>query len=231
VSGVGERLQRIRAAISRAAIEAGRNDSVTLVAVSKTVNATGVLEAYAAGHRVFGENRVQEARRKVTELEDTVPEAEWHLIGHLQTNKINGAVPLFSFIESVDSVRLATGLDRAAGALGKRLPVLLEVNVAEEESKGGFTQESFRAALPDLARLENLALRGIMTVAPMTAEPADIAWVFRALRELRDDVRDRFDLLQFHELSMGMSHDYEVAIREGATIVRIGTAIFGRRPV
>jgi pyridoxal phosphate enzyme (YggS family) len=223
------RLSAIREAIDRASAAAGRTDVVTLVAVSKTVDGERILEAYAAGQRVFGENRVQEGAAKIERLRSTAPGAHWHLLGHLQTNKVRPAVEHFSFVESVDSLRIADKLNAAAEAIGQRLPVLLEVNVGGEESKGGFEIDLFRASIPHLIRLPNLELRGLMTVAPLASDPEDVSWVFRRLRELRDGVRDRFELPRFTDLSMGMTNDFEVAVREGATMVRIGRAIFGDR--
>jgi PLP dependent protein len=159
-----------------------------------------------------------------------MPQGEWHLIGHLQTNKVRMAVRGFTLIESVDSLRLAHKLDREAELALRKLPILLEVNVAGEETKSGFDPERLRASIPELKQLSHLELRGLMTVAPLSADAEDTRWVFRRLRELRDAIRDRFDLSVLSELSMGMSNDFRVAIEEGATMIRIGRAIFGERP-
>jgi pyridoxal phosphate enzyme (YggS family) len=223
-------LQRVRARIDAAEARAGRQGEVTLVAVSKTVEPARIAAAFAAGQRVFGENRVQEAVAKVAELAPQMPGAEWHLIGHLQSNKARTAVDAFSLIESVDSLTLARRLDVLAAAAGRRLPVLAEINVAGEESKHGFSPEAFRAAAAALAQLDHLEVRGLMTVAPLAADPEAVRPVFRALRQLRDWACDSFPGAELPELSMGMSGDFEVAIEEGATMVRIGRALFGERP-
>lgn len=227
---IAARLESVRASIRDAGERAGREDSVTLVAVSKTVPAHAVLDAYQAGQRTFGENRVQEAVKKQSEIADRAPHADWHLIGHLQTNKVKTAVEAFSLLESVDSLRLAEHVDRHASRLGTKVPVLYEVNIAEETSKGGFTTVDLEESLPALLALGNIDPRGLMTVAPLAEHAPDVRPVFRRLRLLRDRIRDRFELNSFVELSMGMSNDYVEAIAEGATIVRIGRAIFGDRP-
>lgn len=228
---VTERLTRIRADLARAACEAGRQDEVALVVVTKTVPNDEILEAYAAGQRLFGENRVQEAVAKIGQLKVAMPDARWHLIGHLQTNKTRVAAENFATIESVDTVRLARKLDAAAGRLHRQLPVFLEVNAAGETTKSGFSASGLVQAIPDLLTCPSLELCGLMTVAPLVTNPDDVAGVFRSMRELRDDIRLRFDLPSLLHLSMGMSGDYQVAVREGATIVRIGRAIFGERPI
>lgn len=228
---VGVNLARVREAIAAAALATGRQPrEVTLVAVSKTVPAERIRLAYAAGQRVFGENRVQEGLGKIMALGESMPGVEWHLIGHLQGNKARAAVEGFSLVESVDSLRLATRLDHLAADHGRKLPILLEVNVAGEEAKSGFRLEELRSELPNLLELPHLAVQGLMTVAPLMSEPDEVRPVFRRLRELRDDIRDHFFLTGFNELSMGMSGDFRVAIAEGATMVRIGRAIFGERP-
>jgi pyridoxal phosphate enzyme (YggS family) len=225
-SSVAERLARARERIDAAARTAGRTDSVELVAISKSFPIERVVEAWLAGHRVFGENRVQEGAEKAAQL----PEATWHLVGHLQTNKARPASRTFALIESVDSVRLARKLDAEAAPLGIRLPVLLEVNVAAEASKNGFSADEIVAVMPEVAALPGLHVRGLMTVAPIADEAENVRWVFRALRELRDQLAERYGLADFDQLSMGMTDDFEVAIQEGATMVRIGRAIFGERP-
>lgn len=224
-------LERLQRTIAAAAERSGRPaQAVTLVAVSKTVPADRIREAYLAGQRVFGENRVQEAVAKVAALAEDMLDARWHLIGHLQSNKAGAAVEAFSLIESVDSLKLATRLNALAARHGKSVPVLLEVNVAGEESKEGFSADDFWAAAPRLLQLPHLAVRGLMTVAPLVHDPEEVRSVFRALREMRDRAAEHFGTADFRELSMGMSADFEVAIEEGATIVRVGRALFGERP-
>jgi pyridoxal phosphate enzyme (YggS family) len=158
-----------------------------------------------------------------------MPEAIWHLIGHLQSNKVRPAVDTFDLVQSVDSLRLAQRLDRAAADRDKNLQVLIEVNVAREPSKTGIDPEGLKAALVGMSALEHLSITGLMTIAPFVEDPEDIRWVFRNLRQLRDDLGDRLALDRLRELSMGMSDDYRVAIEEGATMVRLGRAIFGER--
>jgi pyridoxal phosphate enzyme (YggS family) len=227
MSGLAERLAAVRASIERARLAAGRTDEVLLVAVTKTVGPDAVREAYQAGQRVFGENRVQEGREKIAALSGEMADACWHLIGHLQTNKARQAAGSFALIESVDSIRLAARLDQVAGP--SSVPVLLEVNVAGEESKSGFQSEELRGAMAELRSMEHLELRGLMTVAPLVADPEEVRPVFRRLRELRDELRDEFDLRGFDQLSMGMTNDFPVAVEEGATMVRVGRALFGER--
>jgi pyridoxal phosphate enzyme (YggS family) len=229
-TGLPARLASVRAAIDRAAERAGRSGDVQLVAVTKTVPAERILEAYSAGQRLFGENKVQEAVSKVTALSEAMPQASWHLIGHLQTNKANQALTTFSLIESVDSLRLAQRLDERAGRLSRRQPVLLEVNVAEEATKSGFTIAELRDCIDSLIQLPHLEMRGLMTVAPLVDELEQVRPVFAALRRLRDEIRENYSAQQFNDLSMGMSNDFRIAIEEGATMVRIGRAIFGERP-
>ncbi len=227
---IRNRLNAVREDIRLALADAGRTDGVTLVAVSKTVAPDRILAAYHAGQRVFGENRVQEAVQKVADLETDMPDAEWHLIGHLQTNKAKAATRAFSMIESVDSLHLAARLSREAEQTQKTLPVLLEVNVAGEESKSGFSLESL---LQDFAKLQGLGylrIHGLMTVAPLVEHPEFVRPVFRRLRELRDRIAEEFEAPNLTELSMGMSNDFREAVKEGATIIRLGRAIFGERP-
>ncbi len=217
----------VLAAIDAACARSGRDPSgVTLVAVSKTVAAARLRAAVAAGLETLGENRVQEAEGKVP----TVAGASWHLVGPLQANKAGRAVALFDMIETVDSVALAVRLDRLAGERrpGRRLPVLLQVNVDADPAKAGFRPGDLPDALPALARLPNLELRGLMTVGRIVAAPEDARATFRALRTLAVELRaTRTELGP--ELSMGMSDDYAVAVEEGATVVRVGRALFGER--
>ena len=217
-------LARIAAACARA----GRSpESVTLVAVSKTVPADALRNAVAAGLDLLGENRVQEAVAKVPE----VPGARWHLVGPLQSNKAHPALEVFDAIESVDSVKLAARLDRLVPGTrpGRRYPVLVQVNVDLDPAKAGFEPGAVDAAMAELAALPHLELRGLMTVGRMTADPGEARRTFAGLRELAERCRSRWPELG-PELSMGMSDDFEVAIEEGATLVRVGRALFGERP-
>lgn len=217
---IARNLEQVYSQIAVAAERAGRSPAdVRLVGVSKTFPAEAVIAAVQAGLNDVGENRVQEAAAKEPEVAAAGAQPGWHLIGHLQTNKVEQALALFSLIHSVDSLRLAQALSRRAqGPVG----ILMEVNVAGEASKGGFSPEEAAAAADEITTLPNLDLRGLMTVAPLVDDPDEVRPVFRRLRELRDT-------LGLRELSMGMSADYAVAIEEGATLVRVGRAIFGDR--
>ena len=241
---VPENLADINVRIARAAARVGRNpDEITLVAVSKTFPAERIREAYDAGVRHFGENRVQEWEGKYSAVAGL--DATWHLIGHLQSNKARRAVSLFHAIDSVDSLSLAQKLDRAAAernnTLGKpcsggvapavatkRLPVLIEVRLSPELTKTGLHPGELPAAALATLALPHLELRGLMTIPPLLNEPEDVRSYFRRLRELRDDLAVRLDC-SLPVLSMGMSHDFDVAIEEGATQIRLGTALFGTR--
>ncbi|MHB8835599.1 MAG: YggS family pyridoxal phosphate-dependent enzyme [Candidatus Methylomirabilia bacterium] len=225
---IAARLAGVRAAIARAAARSGRlPGEITLVAVSKTVSAQLVAAAAAAGQRVFGENRVQEALGKV---EACGPGLAWHLIGHLQSNKAKAAVRLVDVVESLDSPALAFELDRRAGEAGRRLRVLVQVKLADEATKSGVAHRDAPSLLETVARLPHLELAGLMTIPPPPGQPEDSRPWFARLRGLRDlwdgTCCPRGTL---RELSMGMSADFEVAIEEGATIVRVGSVIFGER--
>jgi hypothetical protein len=230
---IAENIARVRERIAAAAQRVGRDPgSVTLMAVSKTVEPARILEAYAAGVRVFGENRVQEFQEKLPALAG-LNEAEWHLIGHLQTNKARKSVEIFRAVDSVDSPRLAQKLDQAAAELNKVFPVLIEINVGGEISKSGVPLDSpeLEALLSGAARLEHLEIRGLMAVPPLTDNPDAARPYFRLLRDLGDSIAARkLPRIRMDVLSLGMSHDFEVAIEEGSTSVRVGTAIFGERP-
>jgi PLP dependent protein len=219
--------ERLAAAASRA----GRDPKdIALMAVSKTQSPERIREAYAAGQRLFGENRMQEFAGKAGALAEL--HAEWHMIGHLQTNKAGKTAELFAAVDSIDSVKLAEKLDAAARALGKQLSVLIEVNVGGESAKSGVASDSreLEELLLASPRLQSLALRGLMTVPPFTNDPQGARPYFRKLRELRDAIAARkLPAVRMDVLSMGMSHDFEVAIEEGSTCVRVGTAIFGER--
>jgi pyridoxal phosphate enzyme (YggS family) len=230
VGDVGENLARIRARIAAAAQRAGRESGeVTLIGVSKTHPAEAIRAAYAAGLRDFGENRVQEREGKRTALADL--DAKWHLIGHLQSNKAARAAGLFHSVDSVDAFSLALRLDRARGdaAGGERLRVLLEVRVAEEETKSGVSATELPALAERVTTLPGLHLSGLMCIPPFLEDVAQVRPYFRRLRELRDQLATQLGQA-LPVLSMGMSHDFEVAIEEGATEVRVGTALFGQRP-
>jgi len=201
------------------------------MAVTKTHPAERIRDAYDAGLRLFGENRVREFAGKADALVGLTA-AEWHMIGHLQTNKASKAAELFSAVDSVDSLRLAERLDIAAQAAGKKLSVLIEVNIGGEAAKSGAVPDSpeLKALLLAAPRLEALEIRGLMTVPPYTEDPDGARPFFRKLRELRDTIARRtLSAVSMDTLSMGMSHDFEVAIEEGSTCLRVGTAIFGER--
>jgi PLP dependent protein len=226
------RIHAVRGRIASAALRAGRSpQEVTLVAVTKTVPPAVIRAAYDLGLRTFGENRVQEANGKLAALD--LPGARWELIGHLQTNKAERAVQIFARIESVDSVRLAELLNDRAAEHGRSMPCLLEVNTGGEASKSGFAPEAVLEAARRIALLPHLRLEGLMTIAPITDNPENARPYFRRLRELRDALRRSIPLGEdggWAELSMGMTDDFEAAIAEGATLVRIGRALFGERP-
>ena len=233
ITGLSERLVVINQRIAAACGRAGRSESeVTLVGVTKTVPAAMIQAAVEAGVRVAGENRVQEAAAKISELAafHSRRPFQWHLIGHLQSNKARRAVELFDQVQSVDSLKLAERLNQAAGEVGKRLPVMIEVNLAAEQSKAGLQPDEVLPICERCDKLSNLELQGLMTVPPYFENPEEVRPFFRLLRELRDQAQ-RAGIVgrQFKDLSMGMSHDFEVAVEEGATLVRIGTAIFGER--
>jgi pyridoxal phosphate enzyme (YggS family) len=229
---IAENIAHIRERLESAARRAGRHPAeIALMAVSKTQPLERIREAYNAGQRLFGENRVQEFSGKAGALAD-LRDAEWHMIGHLQTNKAAKAVELFRAVDSVDSLKLAERLDAAARALGRKLDVLIEINVGGEAAKSGVAPDS--PALEELLvaapRLEALAFRGLMAVPPFTENPEGARPYFRRLHELRDRIAARkLPAIAMEQLSMGMSHDFEVAIEEGSTCVRVGTAIFGER--
>jgi pyridoxal phosphate enzyme (YggS family) len=224
---IAQNLEEVRAAIAAAAHRAGRDPpAVRLVAVSKTVDLERIRAAIAAGQDLFGENYLQEAKAKIDALGRQV---SWHLVGHLQTKKAKGAVELFDLIHSVDRVKLARALEAAAVRLGKVQDILIQVNQGGEETKSGVVPEAAPELLREIARLPHLRVVGLMTMPPWFSDPEAVRPYFRDLRELRERLRDQSGL-PLPELSMGMSGDYAAAVEEGATLVRVGTAIFGRRP-
>ncbi len=226
---IAENLARVRAEIAEACRRAGRAEAeVTLIAVSKVHPAERLIEAYEAGQRVFGENRVQELQAKAGAVRG-LPGAEFHLIGPLQNNKTAKAAELFDTVDTVAEVKTAQRLATAAIALGKVLPVLVEVKLSYEETKHGVAPAELRTLMAAISGLEGLEVRGLMTVPPWDEDGEMARPYFRQLRELRDGLSGEFPGLQ--ELSMGMSNDFRVAIEEGSTAVRVGTAIFGARPV
>jgi pyridoxal phosphate enzyme (YggS family) len=225
---IGARYEHVRREIERAAQLAGRPPGgVRLVAVSKTVDAAAIRAAYAAGARCFGENYVQEALTKV----DEVPrDAEWHMIGHLQSNKATRAVEIFSLIHSLDRPSLAKALEKAARSRGTAVDVLIQVNLGGEATKSGATPDDALHLARRAVEWPRLRLRGLMAIPPFLEDPEAVRPYFRALRDLRDQIAAlALPGVEMTELSMGMSHDYAVAIQEGATLVRVGTAIFGER--
>ena len=217
---IADRIAGVCARIEAACGRAGRSaDEVTLIAVTKGFSAEAVRQAFNAGQRDFGENRAQEAAEKLPALSDIRPAATWHMIGHLQTNKVKTVLGLFDIIHSVDSFHLAKALSRRAP---HTVPAFLEVNAASESTKYGFTMTELPLEFELISRLPNIDVQGLMTVAPIGSDPEDVRPVFRRLREAAEALGPR-------QLSMGMTDDFEIAIEEGATHIRVGRAIFGER--
>lgn len=232
-NNIAVRLAEIRQQITQACTHAGRSvDEVTLVGVSKTVPPELVQMAMAAGVNVLGENRVQEAASKIPVLHEATERfhVSWHLIGHLQSNKARRAVELFDVIESVDSFELGQRLDRLADETNKTLPIFVQVNLGGETAKAGIAADETLSLCEQLSVLAHLELRGLMAIPPFLDNPEQVRPFFRRLRDLRSEAQ-RAGIVgaTFRDLSMGMSHDFTVAIEEGATLVRIGTALFGTR--
>ncbi len=227
------RLSDLYKRMSHAAMRAGRSpEEINLIAVSKTVSIERIKEAIDAGQRVFGENRVQEAREKISNLKFQISDikTEWHLIGHLQKNKAKYAVRLFDVIHSLDSRELAEELSRQAEKIGKVQDLLIEVKLSHEETKHGVSEEELIPLIKTIGDLTSLRVRGLMTMPPYFENPEHARPYFRRLRELRDKINAmRIANCDLPDLSMGMSDDFEVAIEEGSTMVRVGTAIFGER--
>ncbi len=230
---IAENVARVREQIAAAAHRAHRaSEEIMLMGVSKTVAPDQIHSAYEAGLRVFGENRVQEFATKAAALRD-LPDAEWHMIGHLQTNKAAKAAELFANIDSVDSLRLAQKLNSAAAESDKQVRVLIEINIAGESTKSGLPpdSDSLKELLNAAPKLSSLEIRGLMTVPPYNDDPERSRPYFRSMRALFEQIAARkLPAVRMEVLSMGMSHDYEIAIEEGANCVRVGTAIFGERP-
>lgn len=220
VMEIEQNIQGVMNRIARACERAGRSpDEVTLVAITKTVEPSIIRCAFEAGLRNFGENRVQEAKTKLIALENIRAQSTWHMVGHLQTNKAKTATDLFDIIQSIDSTKLAVFLSQHAQ---KAVPVFLEVNIAGEATKSGFPLNEVSQAARKIRQMPNIEIQGLMTIAPWVNNPENVRPVFRRLRELRDS-------LGLQQLSMGMTDDFEVAVEEGATLVRVGRAIFGER--
>lgn len=225
---LADNIAAVRASIAEAAAKAGRDaNEIMLVAVSKTKPLEMVRIAYNLGVTDFGENRVQDAMPKIAEFHPAG--LRWHMIGHLQSNKVSKVVGAFDSVQSVDSLHLAQALNRHAEEQSIRLPVLLQVNVSGEESKEGVVLAEAPAVARQIIALPQLDVRGLMTIAPLVENPEEVRPVFRGLRELRDRLREELPQSAWQHLSMGMTDDYQIAIEEGATIVRIGRAIFGER--
>jgi pyridoxal phosphate enzyme (YggS family) len=226
--GVGERIEQVRRRIAEAAGRSDRDpNDVQLVAVTKSVVVSQIREALDAGLTVFGENRIQEAKGKVALLSS--PSIQWHLVGTLQTNKSKLAVELFELIHSLDSVKLAASMDRHGAALRKQVRALIEVNLEGESDKSGLHESELLPLLQACRAYAHLTIEGLMAIPPFHRNPHDVRPYFRRLRLLRDRAAETHPDFRLRHLSMGMSNDFEVAIEEGATLVRIGTAIFGNR--
>jgi PLP dependent protein len=227
MTSIAENLERVREQIMQVAAKTGRSENeVELVAITKTHPAERIREAVEAGQTLFGESRVQEARAKIPELPSNL---RWHFVGHLQKNKIRHALPLFELFHGVDSLALAREMNRMAAEEGGHPRVLLEVNVAGEGSKFGFKAETLRTEIELLLDLPRLSLEGLMCIPPLADEAEASRKFFMQLRELRNSLEKEFDVKLPH-LSMGMTQDFWIAVEEGATLVRVGTAIFGERP-
>ena len=242
MTDIAHNLARVQERIAQAALRVGRDPAeVTLVAVAKTFPAPAVVAAYQAGLLHFGENRVEEAGTKIPAVHAVIPDdpPTWHMVGHVQSRKARAVVAHFDCVHSVDRLKVARRLSRFAQEAGRTLPVLLECNVSGEEAKFGFAlpgwqrdaarRNAFFAAVEQILALPALAVHGLMTMAPLVADPEEVRPVFASLRGLLDTLRERFPAQDWRHLSMGMTDDFEVAIEEGATMVRIGRAVFGPR--
>ena len=226
MTSIAENLDRVQEQIASAAATSGRSaDDVELVAITKTHPTEKVREAIEAGQTLFGESRVQEARAKIPDLSSNI---RWHFVGHLQKNKVRQALPLFEMIHSVDSLALAQDINRIAEEEGLYPRVLLEVNVAGEGSKFGFAPDYLHEQMEALLALPRLSIEGLMCIPPLAVESEDSRKFFVQVRELRDSLEEEFSM-KLPQLSMGMTQDFVIGIDEGATLVRVGTAIFGER--
>lgn len=225
---IAEQLQAVREDIRQACIRSGRNpEEVTLIAVSKTKPVSMIQEAIQAGQIVFGENKVQELCSKYEELPKDL---QWHMIGHLQRNKVKYIADKVALIHSVDSLRLAKTIDQEGEKIGRVIPLLIEVNVAQEETKFGVSVEDTLPLIREISTLSHVEIRGLMTIAPYVENPEENRPVFRKLKQLSVDIKDKnMNNVYMDILSMGMTNDYQVAVEEGATLVRVGTGIFGER--
>lgn len=241
---ISRNLARVRERMAEAALRAGRNPAqVTLVAVAKTFPAEDVVAAYRAGVSHFGENRVGEGVAKISAVRAAIsgPQPTWHMVGHVQSRKAEDVVAHFDYVHSVDRLKIARRLSRFSQGMGRSLPVLLECNVSGEASKYGFDlqgwerdqarQAAFFTAVEEILALPGIQVRGLMTMPPLVDDPETVRPVFASLRALQEALRARFEPHDWRHLSMGMTDDFEVAIEEGATMVRVGRAIFGSRPV
>lgn len=225
---IEKQIREIIARIDAAAVKSGRSgEEVKLMAVTKTKRREQVEAAYRAGLRLFGENRVQEAYEK---YQDFYPDAELHLIGHLQSNKAKQAAELVSCVQSIDKLKTARELEKRCAALDKQMDIYIEFNTSGEESKSGYlSKEKMFSEIEQMAGFPHLAVKGFMTIGPFTSDADEIRSAFVLLRGLYEETRERFPELPIEELSMGMTSDYEIAVEEGSTMVRIGTALFGSR--
>lgn len=224
---IKDALEAVQKRMQDAMAQAGRHDAVTLIAVTKNHPVTAVETVAQLGVRTVGENRVQEAKEKILTYKG--PELDWHLIGHLQVNKVRQAVPLFSLIHSVDSKKLLDEINKVAIKCDKIQDILLQVNVAREESKSGLTVEDFPEVRDYAKTLPNVRVKGLMCMAPFFENPEEARPIFREAHALYEDMKSQFPEGQISYLSMGMTHDFEVALGEGANMIRVGTAIFGNR--
>ncbi|MEW6614346.1 MAG: YggS family pyridoxal phosphate-dependent enzyme [Thermodesulfobacteriota bacterium] len=236
MSKIADNLLSVKERIEKAALKAGRDPGeVKLVVVSKTIEVEEIREAISAGATILGESYVQEAKEKIEEIGHQVGARRvvplfWHMIGHLQTNKVKQAVSMFDMFHSVDRKVLAEEIDKRAKQSGKRVSVLIQVNISHETTKSGIERDRAISLVSEIANLTNIKVEGLMTMPPYFDDPEDARSYFKSLRELKEEIeREGLENISMRELSMGMSSDFEIAIEEGATIVRIGTAIFGER--
>jgi len=217
---IARNIEEVRERIAHVAARAGRSpDEITIIAVTKYVDDSAIQQAVKAGIKHFGENRVQEAEHKILRLPGSGLCPTWHMIGHLQRNKVQTALKIFDIIHSIDSVRLAQAISAQAE---KVITIILQINIAREKKKGGFQRDELSEAVAEISRLPNLSIKGLMTIAPLVDDPEEVRPVFKELRELRTS-------FGMEHLSMGMSNDFEIAVEEGATMVRLGRIIFGER--